>query len=135
MSIGERYRFEAAGVWYDAAIRTDAAGYPSPTPFFRLLARFRRRPRDTWFALIGAIGQDESTTFLIGKGGEMDITADGILHCYANDLSSFYGNNSGWLTDLSQFASIPQPKCMKLGESWAKVFTTAKAGWESLLRG
>ena len=38
----------------------------------------------------------------------------------------------GNLADLSQFASIPQPKCMKLGESWAKVFTTAKAGWESL---
>ena len=33
-----------------------------------------------------------------------------------------------WLADLAQSAGIPQAKCMKLGESWAKVFTTVKAG-------
>jgi hypothetical protein len=35
------------------------------------------------------------------------------------------------LTDLSQFADIPQAKSMKLGESWPKVFTTAQAGWRA----
>lgn len=33
------------------------------------------------------------------------------------------------LADLSQFAGNPQAKCIKLGKSDPKVFTTAKAGW------
>ena len=35
------------------------------------------------------------------------------------------------LTDLSQFAVIPQAKYLKTGEAEAKVFTTAKAGWRA----
>jgi hypothetical protein len=94
---GAKYRFEASGTWYDASIHTDPTGYQSPSLGFRLVARLRRRPRDNWFALIGAIGKNESSTFLIGKGTECEVPSDGILSCYANDLSFTYGNNSGWV--------------------------------------
>ena len=95
MKAGERYRFVATGTWCDASISSPPEGYRSDRWFFRLTERFRRRPSDNWFALIGAVGQDESTTFLIGSEAETTVGADGILNCYANDLPLFYFNNSG----------------------------------------
>jgi len=94
ISRGERYRFAASGTWCDASIRTGPAGYPSPSLGFRLAAPFRRASKANWFALIGAIHQ-KAPVFLIGDGTDIVMPADGLLYCFANDLPSFYFNNSG----------------------------------------
>jgi len=97
MHKGETYRFEATGTWYDASIPCHADGYPSPSLGFRFAERWRRYPRGNWFALIGAIGQNERTSFLIDLHNPVLVPADGVLYCYANDLPRMYGNNSGYL--------------------------------------
>lgn len=97
MHPGETYRFEAMGIWCDASICCHADGYPSPSLGFRLAERWRRYPRGNWFALIGAINQNAGASFLIDLHNPMPAPADGVLHCYANDLPFTYGNNSGFL--------------------------------------
>lgn len=94
---GETYRFEATGTWYDASICCHANGYPSRSLGFRITERWRRYPQGNWFALIGAIGQNEATSFPIDLQNPVPVPADGVLHCYANDLPFAYGNNSGCL--------------------------------------
>lgn len=94
---GETYQFSASGTWYDASIQTGPGGYTSPSLGFRLVEWWRRRPQDNWFALIGAIGQDESSTFAIGENTRKSVSQEGVLHCYANDLPFTYQNNSGWV--------------------------------------
>jgi hypothetical protein len=94
---GERYSLEASGTWHDAGISSRADGYPSSSFLFRILERLRRSPGDNWFALIGAIGRGESKKFLIGQGVQKDIEADGVLHCFANDLPFLYFNNFGYI--------------------------------------
>jgi uncharacterized protein (DUF2235 family) len=98
VSKGEKYRFEATGTWYDASIRSDPAGYESPSVLFRLVEWLRRAPKNNWFALIGSIGQQASAHFLIGNQQEKTITEDGIVYCFANDLPFLYQNNSGVVT-------------------------------------
>jgi hypothetical protein len=95
---GEVYELSAIGIWHDASIPSGPEGYESSKLVLRLFAPFRRRPKDLWFALIGAVGQREETAFLIGKGCEWVVKEDGILNCYANDVSGFYFNNSGEVT-------------------------------------
>ncbi len=95
MKAGERYSFEATGTWYDAQIECGPDGYVSPNWLFRLAERFRRRPNDRWFALIGALNEDESETFLIGSAATLTVAKDAMLGCYANDIPWMYFNNSG----------------------------------------
>jgi hypothetical protein len=92
---GETYNLEASGIWYDASIPCSADGYASPSFWFRLVERFRRCPAGNWFALTGSVGQDDGSSFVIGKFSELAASHDGILCCYANDLPFLYGNNSG----------------------------------------
>jgi uncharacterized protein (DUF2235 family) len=94
---GETYLFEASGSWSDASIRSGPAGYSSPSVWFRLVQPLRRVPSANWFALIGCIGPRPDTAFVIGEHRELVAPADGILHCYANDLAFLYRNNSGWI--------------------------------------
>jgi hypothetical protein len=94
---GETYRFEASGRWFDASTSSGPSGYTSPNGMFGLLERLRRFRKANWFALIGAVGQDLSTAFVIGEKAEIDIKEDGILYCFANDLPFMYWNNSGWV--------------------------------------
>jgi hypothetical protein len=61
---------------------------------FRLAEPFRRLGEANWFALIGTIHQ-KGPAFLIGDGTEIEMTADGLSYCFANDLPSFYFNKSG----------------------------------------
>jgi hypothetical protein len=91
----ETYCLEATGTWYDASISCRADGYLSRSAGFRLTERWRRCPPGNWFALIGVIGRDESTSFIIGERKEVTTAKGGVLHCYANDLPFMYGNNSG----------------------------------------
>jgi hypothetical protein len=94
---GERYRFAAVGTWYDATIRSGPAGYSSVNVFQRLTERLRRSPGNDWFAVIGSVGEEEGTAFAIGVACEKEMTCDGVLYCFANDLLGFYFNNSGWV--------------------------------------
>ena len=94
---GERYSLTAIGHWSDATINSDADGYESPNILFRSLQRLRRMQNANWFALIGAVGINGETAFTIGKCAEITATVEGVLHCFANDLSFMYGNNSGFI--------------------------------------
>ena len=94
---GEKYRFDAAGTWYDATIRSGPAGYPSQNLFQRLTVRLRRSPGNDWFTLIGSVGKEKGMLFPIGPGRNYEVTCDGMLYGFANDLSGFYFNNSGWV--------------------------------------
>jgi hypothetical protein len=93
---GEVYELSATGTWHDASYSPGPEGYPSLTLWMRLVSPFRRSPKDPWFALIGAIGQEDKKTFTIRKClPRWVVSEDGFLYCYANDLRGFYFNNSG----------------------------------------
>ncbi|WP_157202123.1 hypothetical protein [Massilia sp. Root335] len=120
---GETYDLRATGQWYDAAIRSTAAGYASP-----LLALFKwaRRARDAdWFSLVAAVhpsadlglsrpaarnfvtgwiesrrrgpGRRDRESHLtdIGEGNVVTIAQDGYLYLFANDAFFAYCNNKG----------------------------------------
>ncbi|MBI2185720.1 MAG: hypothetical protein HYU37_01205 [Acidobacteria bacterium] len=104
LKAGVVYDIRATGTWLDASIRTGPAGYastdvsPLKVPFFKLAESRRRVPTANWFALIGALDEDESTQFVIGPGTPahgFTPPRDGELTCFANDLRSKYDNNSG----------------------------------------
>jgi uncharacterized protein (DUF2235 family) len=92
---GQTYELAATGTWYDARQKSGPEGYTSKKWLMRLFSSRRRRPKDDWFALIGAIGQEKETTFLIGTSHPWEVKADGTLNCFANDVPGFYFNNSG----------------------------------------
>jgi hypothetical protein len=93
---GESYTLTADGTWYDATIKCDANGYTSDILRHRLLARFRRCPKQNWFLLMGALSMDDGKAFVLGAGPTTyTATEDGKLYCFANDLWRFYLNNSG----------------------------------------
>jgi len=96
-SKGETYRFQATGHWYDANIPSGPGGYETPGLLLRLFEPLRRFPKANWFGLIGSIDRRPSATFFIGETSERNITEDGVLHCFANDLACMYWNNSGWI--------------------------------------
>lgn len=95
MKTGEQYSFEAAGTWHDAQIECGPDGHVRPSWLFRLAERFRRRANDRWFALIGALNEEEGETFLIGSAASLAAAKDAMLSCYANDLLWMYFNNFG----------------------------------------
>ena len=93
---GVEYKFSAQGQWIDWYIVHGPDGDGSGANLFlRLFEHFRRRPKDKWFALIGAVGEDESTTFLIGSNLRFRANHSGELTCYANDVPWAYDNNRG----------------------------------------
>ena len=47
--------------------------------------------------MIGAIGQNQATSFPIDLHNPVPVSTDGVLRCYTNDLPFTYGNNSGFL--------------------------------------
>ena len=105
LQAGVAYDFTATGEWIDLDIPYTPDGGPSSSgkPIQRLVLRltesFRRRKKDNWFALIGAVGEDESTTFLIGSSLKNFVPIqDGELTCYANDVGWAYFNNKGSVT-------------------------------------
>lgn len=94
---GEIYELCATGTWYDASLSSDPSGYSSPKALMSSLEWLRRRPKDKWFALIGATDRKETQTFLIGTQMRWTVPQNGQLYCYANDVPYFYFNNSGVL--------------------------------------
>jgi hypothetical protein len=59
--------------------------------------------RVTFFTLLGCIGQDENTAFVIGsKGGLLNVASDvekgRTMHVFVNDWRGMYKNNEGGLS-------------------------------------
>ena len=63
-----------------------------------------------------------------------DTECEDLEQALATNLLGPFRLTKALLADLSQFAGIPQAKYLKYGESRAKVFTTARAGWRALLQ-
>ena len=101
---GAKYRFEADGVWFDASIECDAAGWETEILGWAkeaLIRRFednRRCPDAHWFELIGAYGDNDNDLFRLGEavnGVELSAEKTAPQWLFANDLSYKYGNNRG----------------------------------------
>jgi hypothetical protein len=92
---GEAYQLSATGTWQDRNISSGPEGYPSRNAVMRFAERWRRMPRAPWFALIGSIGQDPGTVFVIGASTTFAPRDTGTLNCFANDVPLMYFNNTG----------------------------------------
>ena len=95
---GQRYQLNATGRWLDASISAGPSGYISDRWLFRLAERLRRCPHENWFALVGVVGHDYKSAFVVGERAQVSIRSSGTLSFFANDLPLFYGNNSGALS-------------------------------------
>lgn len=125
---GERYHIVASGVWTDKSYPASADGYDSPNPILRAAEKLRRVEDKPWFCLVACIHPDaalevhnpnagnmldgviqnlmhsigkfdeESQLTGVGADGTLDITKDGYLYFFANDVPWAYSNNSGYLT-------------------------------------
>jgi hypothetical protein len=95
LEAGATYLLTARGTWIDWWRPATAAGYRSPNGFMKLAERRRRVPDSLWFALIGTLGRDMSTAFVIGEECQFIPRTSGELVCFANDVRGFYWNNRG----------------------------------------
>lgn len=94
INAGEVYLISASGNWTDWFIDTDADGFCKV--ILQLVGFLRREPKENWFKLIGTI--DRQKNYIIGNYQEITAKESGVLEFYANDISGFYFNNSGFLT-------------------------------------
>jgi hypothetical protein len=110
---GERYRFTVppGQRWHDWYIPSGPEGYAD-----KLVNRLTRpllRVKSLngvpirFFALIGTVGEDLATAFVIGGGCEWIATASGELVCFANDVGFAYWNNRGTMTFTVENVSNP----------------------------
>jgi len=90
--------------WDDASITCGPAGWESEQlPWYKegIVKAFEKRRRlkgANWFALIGALGDEDIELFLIGDKAEpYKAPHDAELYLFANDLPSKYHNNKGSL--------------------------------------
>lgn len=88
---GEKYLFDASGNWTDSYIDTDADGFSKW--YMAAFSMLKRSPSNKWFTLMGSLNKNKC--FLIGKQRSIEFNESGILHCFANDVKGFYGNNKG----------------------------------------
>lgn len=99
---GEVYDFRADGEWTDLFVRTTPDGIATSgapwyaRPLYRPFEGKRRAPHENWFALIGAVGCNDASAFLVGSRRDGWIAAaTGELQCFANDYARAYWNNCG----------------------------------------
>jgi hypothetical protein len=95
---GESYALSAAGTWVDKDYESGPEGYDSRKWYMHAAEWLRRYRQAKWFALIGCVGRDRNTTFVIGRGATLNAKKPGVLVCYANDVPWFYFNNKGTVT-------------------------------------
>jgi hypothetical protein len=106
LQAGATYTFSVpdGDTWTDASIECGPAGWKSKDlPWYKehIIKAFEKRRRlknANWFALVGALGDEDDKLFLIGDG-KKPYTAPkgGDLYLFANDMPSKYGNNDGSL--------------------------------------
>jgi hypothetical protein len=103
---GHKYRFkiEPGDTWEDGGIECGPDGWESEDlPWYKegvvqFAERFRRLPDANWFALVGALDDEDNNLFFIGDGNdEFSAPRSADLYLFANDISSKYDNNEGWL--------------------------------------
>lgn len=91
--------------WQDADIECGPAGWESEElPWYKegIVKAFEKRRRlesANWFALVGALGDEDDALFCVGDGIECYVAVkDSDLYHFANDMPSRYSNNQGSLT-------------------------------------
>ena len=95
---GVTYELRASGTWVDKTYSSGPDGYDSPNTFMKLAEVGKRVRSAKWFALIGALDEDDKTMFVIGSQATFSPTRSGELVAFANDWKSKYGNNHGEVT-------------------------------------
>ena len=96
ISESEEYEFTSKGIWRDLTITTDADGYSSF--YMKLFDAIKRAKEYKWFSLVGSLSTKRNEYFLIGKNNKIAFEKSGSLLCFANDITGFYWNNSGYIT-------------------------------------
>ncbi len=104
LELGGTYRFTPYPdqIWYDDGISCGPGGWHRDNiqlgvkeiPM-ALLEPFRRLAHAQWFALIGAIDNNDDHLFEIAEGADIRIAKSGEFCPFANDLNRFYGANAG----------------------------------------
>ncbi len=103
---GARYTFSvpAGDTWDDSSITCGSAGWTSDQlpwyqeAFVNAFEKRRRLDNANWFALTGALGDEDDELFLIGdKADPYTAPHDAELYLFANDMPSKYDNNEGSL--------------------------------------
>ncbi len=104
---GGHYDFEVSGnqTWKDGGVVCGPEGWDRGSVELGLkelpigiAEPFRRLPDAKWFELCGCIGTDDDSAFRIGKKRTgYKVNNSGEFCPFANDLSTYYGNNSGKL--------------------------------------
>jgi hypothetical protein len=91
-------------VWKDGGMECGPGGWKTDDlPWYQegvvhFMERHRRLPDANWFALVGALNDEDDNLFLVADGAEPSTAEkDADLYLFANDLSSKYGNNEGSL--------------------------------------
>jgi len=96
LKAGQRYQFTASGTWKDAWNSCGPDGYPSNSTVLRLSEKYRRVADRNWFMLCGSLDKDTALIFPIGSSfSPPPFERDGVLTCFANDISYMYWNNCG----------------------------------------
>ncbi|MFK7799127.1 MAG: hypothetical protein AB8E82_16865 [Aureispira sp.] len=88
---GEVYEIRASGTWNDWYINTDANGYSNW--YLGLVGFLKRVPSENYFKLIAAVNRQRK--YAVGKSASIRVTESGHLEFFANDVLTFYWNNSG----------------------------------------
>lgn len=103
---GAQYTFEVAenDTWKDAEIVCGPGGWKTEDlPWYKegivqFFEKHKRHETANWFALVGALGNDDDELFLIGDSSKIyNAEKDADLYLFANDMLSKYGNNDGYL--------------------------------------
>lgn len=88
--------------WTDGSITCDANGWHTDDVTLGWkeipikIARKMRRVKDAdWFTLCASVGRVDETAKAVGSAGQYDVTKDGELTFFANDLKSKIDNNFG----------------------------------------
>ncbi|MBF0311605.1 MAG: DUF2235 domain-containing protein [Magnetococcales bacterium] len=103
---GETYRFtiDPTQKWQDGGIPCGPDGWRLSDPDVELGLKeipialsqpFRRNPDADWFEVVGVVGDEEGEKVRPLTAGDWKPQTSGELLLFANDLESFYGNNSG----------------------------------------
>ena len=62
-----------------------------------LAKNLKHLPGEKWMALGAAIGETDSSAFLVGNSARHIMDAEGEITCFANDAKGFFWDNFGYL--------------------------------------
>lgn len=100
----ESYRISTStdDTWTDGSITCNADGWTTDDVSLgwkelpiKIARKMRRVKTADWFTLCASVGRRDELAKAIGSSGQYEVTADGELTFFANDLKSKMGNNIG----------------------------------------